>query len=149
MVVFAVFALSHLGDVEGAREPRFDLDAAEQQDVVEQEGEPAEIGALGESGDLVGEEGGAAGGADEAAERPEVGGQPPALAGSEAEFGDAGDEGSASTGAGRSPRPLWNRTRASFTAGDPTGERRRGAGSENAQRAGVERPPQPVPSLVA
>src|SRR3954451_16423218 len=83
-----VFALAHLQNVEAASELGLDLDVPEEEHVVEDEGEAAEVCAAAERGHFVREDGRAAGGTHEAAERPHIRGEPSSLAGGECELGE-------------------------------------------------------------
>src|SRR4051794_28248898 len=63
-----VLALPHLQHVEAAPKLRLDLDVSEEEDVVEDEGEPAQVSAAAEGRHLVREDRGAARRADEPSE---------------------------------------------------------------------------------
>src|SRR5579862_9462153 len=72
---FFVIALPHLEHVEAAPELGLDLDVSEEEDVVEDEREAAEVGALAKCGHLVREDCRAPDCTNEASQRPHVGGQ--------------------------------------------------------------------------
>jgi hypothetical protein len=76
-------------DVEPASKLGLDLDVPEEEDVVEDERESTEVGALAECSHLVREDGRASGRPNEAAERPDVSGQALGPAGGECELGEA------------------------------------------------------------